>query len=202
MAWIIVVSIIGGLILLGILVLSIPLDLAWRLEIYGKARFYLRWRWLFGLIDQEFKTRRQPAKKKKSHGKFNFKKTIQRLRKAGEFMQIKGLLKQLGRFFKRSFRCLKIKHLKAEFNVGLDDPAETFYLFALTEPINRILEFTQPYPVRVEPSFVEPIFEGFFEGDLRLYPIQLVPPALQMIFSLPTFRVIRKVISLRWRKNR
>jgi hypothetical protein len=201
-AWIIVVSVIGGLFLLGILVLSIPLDLEWRFEIYGKAQFHLRWSWLFGILEREFKSRRQPSKKTKSRGKFNFNKTLERLRKAGEFMYIQGLLKQLVRFAKRSFRCLKIKHFEAEFNVGLDDPAETFYLFALTEPVNRILEFTQPYPVRVEPSFIKPAFEGYFEGNVRLYPVQLIPPALQMIFSSPTFRVIRKVISLRWRKNR
>jgi hypothetical protein len=200
--WIIVVSIIGGLIVLGILVLSVPLDLAWQFEIYEKARFHLQWRWLFGLVGRELKSRRQPSKKSSTHGKFNLTKTLQSLRTGAEFLRVKGLLKQLVRFLKRSFRCFRIKHLEAEFNIGLDDPAETFYLFALTEPVNRILEFTQPYPIRVQPSFVEPVFEGFFQGNLRVYPVQLIPPVLQLIFSAPTFRVIRKAILLRWRKNR
>jgi hypothetical protein len=200
--WIIVVSVIGGLIVLGILVLSVPLDLTWRFEIYGKARFHLRWRWLFGLVGREFKSRRQPTKQSTTSSKFNLSKTIQSLRTGGEFLRIEGLLKQLVKFFKTSFRCFKIKHLEAEFTIGLDDPADTFYLFALTEPVNRILEFTQPYPIRVQPTFVEPLFEGFFQGNLRVYPVQLVPPALQLIFSSPTFKVIRKAILLRWRKNR
>jgi hypothetical protein len=199
--WIIVVSVIGGLIVLGTLALSVPLELAWRFEIYGKARFHLRWSWLFGLVGREFKSR-QPAKKSKTRSKFNLSKTIQNLRTGGEFLRVDGLLKQLIRFFKRSFRCFKIKHLEAEFNIGLDDPTETFYLFTLTEPVNRILEITQPYNIRIQPSFAEPVFEGFFRGKLRVFPVQLVPPALQLIFSAPTFRVIRKAILLRWRKNR
>jgi hypothetical protein len=200
--WIIIVSVIVGIIILGVLILSIPIDLSWQLYIQGKPRFSLRWSWLFGLISREVKARRRPSGKEKVRRKFGITKAIRGMRTAYEFLGIKGFKNQSMLLIKRVIHCFKIKKLEMEIYVGLDDPADTFYLFALTEPINRLLDYAQPYRVAIRTSFAESIFEGYSNGQLRLYPIELAPPLMQFIFSAPAFRLLKKVISNRWKKGR
>jgi len=205
MWWIILLSVIGGLIILGILLFSIPFDLSWKLEVYGKPKASLRWSWLFGLLDKEIRTgKRAPKKpkKKKARGKLNVRKAIAGIRQGSDYLRIKGLVSQFIRFMKRALRRIQIRRLEAELRVGLDDPADTFYLFAITEPVNRIINYSLPYPVSIQPSFIEPIFEGYFYGTIRIYPVRFLLPLAQLIFSVPVFRLIKKVVASRWRRNR
>lgn len=188
--------------MLGILILSIPFDLSFRFEFYGKPKFDLRWAWFFGLLSREVKPGKRKPKKPRARRKFELSQTIERIRAASEFLQIKGLITQFIRLIKRTFRRFKIRELEVEFHVGLDDPSETFYLFAITEPLNRLLNHLQPYPISIRPSFVEPIFEGYAHGSVRIYPIRLAPPLVQFIFSPPVFKLIRKMVAARWKRNR
>ncbi len=203
MWWIILLSVIGGLIVLGILLLSIPLDVSWRLEVYGRPKSIFKWTWLLGLLSKEIKAgKRAPEKKKeKPHGKFEISKAVKRIRQASEFLRIKDLISHVIKFSGRILRRIRIRGIEAELRVGLDDPADTFYIFALTEPVNRILNYSSPYPISIQPSFLEPVFEGYCSGSVRIYPIQMVLPALQFVFSVPVFRVIKKVVADRWRRD-
>ena len=207
MWWIIVVAIIGGLIVLGILLLSIPFDLVFRMEFYEKRKFELRWAWFFGRLSRDIKPGKRKLEKRKTEKprarrKFGLIRTLQRIRTASGYLQIKGLIAQSIRFMKRVFRHIRIKELEAELNVGLDDPSENFYLFAITEPFNRLVNNIQPYPVSIHTSFVGPVFEGYAHGSVRVYPIRLVLPVAQFIFSPPVFRLIRKLVAARWKRNR
>ena len=179
MWWIIVLAIIAGLVVLGILLLSIPFDLKFQLEVYGKPEFHLRVGWLFGLLAREIKPRPRVPSKKPARRKLGLGRVLAGLRQASGFWRIKGLMRQFWRFIRDIFRCFKIRKLEADFLVGLDDPSETFYLFALTEPFNRLWNHYQPYPVTIRPSFIEAAFEGYLQGVVRVYPITLIPPMLR-----------------------
>jgi hypothetical protein len=202
MWWIIVLAVIGGLLLLGIILLLIPLDLSWQLEVYGKPRSRLRWAWLFGGISREIKPGQRAPQKEKTQRKIGISQVIKGIRIFLDFLRIKGLINQLQKFMKGAFHSIKIRDLEAWLHVGLDDPAETFYLFAATEPINRIFDYTLPYPVHIQPAFEEAVFEGYFNGAIRVYPIRLIPPLAQLVFSAAAFRVVRKVVVYRWRRSR
>jgi hypothetical protein len=180
--WIIVVSIIGGLIVLGILLLSIPIDLAFQFEFYGQAKFNLRWSWLFGLLSRDVKPGK-PKLKPKPRRKFSIWRTLRSIRSASENLWTKGLMTQFFRLIKGVFRQFKIRNLDINFHVGLDDPSETAYLFALTEPLNRLLAHVQPYSVSIQPSFVEPVFEGYAHGSVRVYAfytVHILSPRFQV----------------------
>ncbi len=200
--WIIAVIVIGSLIVLGILLLSIPFDLAVELEVYGKPRLSVKWAWFFGWLGKEIKFGRRAPKQKKARRKYGLVKTVKRIQSAAKIIQTRGLIGQIFRLIKRIFHQLKIKRLEGEWYVGLDDPDETFYLFMLTEPINQLLNYSTDYPVSIHSSFIEPRFEGYLRSDLRLYPIRLIPPLMQFVFSVPTLRVIKQVVAVRWRRNR
>jgi hypothetical protein len=200
--WIIVVSIIGGLIVLGTLLLSIPFDLACRFEFYGKAEFNLRWAWFFGLLSRYIKPGKGKSERPQARRKFDLSRILQRIRSASEFLRIKGLMAQFLRLVKRVFRSLKIRKLEVEFTAGLDDPSENFYLFAITEPFNQLINYIQPYPVSIRSSFVGPVFEGHAYGSIRIYPIRLVLPVAQFILSPPVFRLMRSMVAARWKRNK
>jgi len=204
--WIVVAAVIGGLILLVVLITAIPLDLAWRLEIYGKPRLSLRWSWLFGLLSREIKARKRapgkPRPRTPAKRRFHPKKIAEGIRTALDYLGIKGLMRQIIRLTGSILHSLNIREMQAEFIVGLENPADTFYIFALAEPVNRLLDNFQPYPVNIIPSFIGPVFEGYSTGKVRVYPIRLAPPVVRFIFSLPVLKVFARVISTRWRRKR
>ena len=200
----IVIAVIGGLIILGLLILAIPIDLFWVMETYGQPRFSIRWSWLFGLVSQEVPTKGKISKRKrKPFGrKLRRINLLRRLRNGGEYLQVRGLASRLLQFTRQIMQCLHFEKLEIDLIIGLGDPAETFYLFALGEPFQRWLNFRQPFPVKLRYSFSEPMVQGYSKGSVKLYPIQLAQPVLQLIFSRPAFRVLRKVIRNRWQRKR
>lgn len=202
MWWIIVVAIIGGLIVLGILLLSIPFDLTFRFESYSRPKFELRWAWFFGLLSGDFKPGKRKPGKSKARRKFDLILIQERVRTTLEFLRIRGLVTQFFIFIKRVWRSFKIRDFEAEFNIGLDDPSETFYLFAITEPFNRLINYVQPYAINIRPNFAEPVFEGYAHGSFRIYPFLLVPPMVQFIFSPPSFRLMGRMVAIRWKRKR
>jgi hypothetical protein len=198
--WIIIGSVIGGLIVLGILVISIPFDLTWKLEVYDRLKITLTWAWLWGLLRRDVQMKKRPPKKRRA--RMGFRKAIRNFQTVLDLLSTRGLLAHLVRFLTRAFRNLRFRNLKLDLLVGLGDPAETFYLIAVTEPLNRLVASVQPYPVNIRLSYSEAVFEGLFQGEVRVYPVRLIPSTVQFIFSAPVFRLLRKVISMRWRRNK
>lgn len=202
MGWIIAVSIIGGLILLSIVVLSIPLDLAFRFEFYGKPEFNLRLAWFFGLLSRDIKPGKRKAKKPRPPRKFGLPRALRGIRSALEFGQIRDLLSQCLKLIQKMFGSFRVRELNVELYVGLDDPSDTFYLFTITEPMNRILNRFQPCSISIQPYFMEPLLEGYARGSARIYPVRLIPALFRFIFSQPVFKLVRKMVAARWKRNR
>jgi hypothetical protein len=110
--WIIAVIVIGGLVVLGGLLLSIPFDLAFKLEVYGKSQLYLRWYWFFGLLSRELKTEKPPLEKKPAvRRRFNLTGTLRSIRTGLELMRTRGLMRQFWRLMKGLFRSISIRNL-------------------------------------------------------------------------------------------
>jgi hypothetical protein len=195
---------IASFIVFVLLLLSVPFDLAMQLEVYGKPDLHLRWAWFFGLVRKEIKARRRrlPEKKREKKRKFNVKRMVQGIRTGMDYLRIEGLIHHLIQFMKRVFRRIQIRKLEAEFYAGLDDPYETFYIFALTQPFNLIIDRFAPYAISIQPSWVGLTFEGQMRAEIRVYPIRLVTPLLQFLFSRAAFRVIITAVKSRWKRKR
>ncbi len=198
-----VVAILAGLAGLVILVLCVPLDMAFRVDVYGKPKLRLRLVWLFGLVSKELGREKKRAREKKEVLKEKPKK--KRRARSGtifKILRVRGLLAQFKSLLRGVIRSFRISQLEANFRVGLDNPADTGFLLAVIGPATLFLNRSFPHRIRVQPSFTEAVFEGFSSGNLSLRPIQLVPPIVRFVFSLATIRVLKVLALTKWKRKR
>ena len=197
--WVIIA--LAGLFALVVLVLSIPLNLAFRLDVYGRPKFSLRLVWLFGLVSREI-GRKKKAKPKKAKPK-KAKEKKGGARKALKILRTKGLLRQLKILVTDVLSRLKIRDLSIDFRVGLDNPADTGLLFATIGPSLIFLSPSVRRSISIKPSFeVEAVLEGYAQAAVRLRPIRLLVPLLRFVFSLAFLRVIKTVVLAKWKRKK
>jgi len=198
--WVIIA--LAGLFALFLLVLSIPLDLAFRLDVYGRPRFSLRLVWLFGLVSKELGRRKKKAKPKKAKPE-KAKEKKGGARKALKILRTKGLLRQIKVLVTDVLSRLKIRDLSIDFRVGLDNPADTGLLFATIGPSLIFLSPSVRRSISIKPSFeVEAVLEGYAQAAVRLRPIRLLVPLLRFVFSLAFLRVIKTVVLAKWKRKK
>ena len=183
-----------------ILVLCIPLDTVFYVDVYGRPKFQIKLAWFFGLVNKEITTgKKKPGKEKQAaegKRKTNIKTVFQILR-------TRGLLKQLKRLLKDIFKGLKISDLRVNLRIGLDDPADTGLLFALIGPAIFFLGSSRFHEIKVEPSFEDRVvFEGNLSGALRFIPIRMTMHLLRFTFSTPAIRVFKKLIVAKWKRTK
>ncbi len=199
------VVILCSLVVVGALLLCVPLDVSFRLNVYGRPEFTVRLTWLFGVVSKEVKSRkkRPEQKEKTTEGKPKRRERRKRTRAIFKILQTKGLPSQLGRLVKDVLKCLEVRELRAKFRVGLDDPADTALVFAPIGLAMVFLEGYSPYEIAVQPSFDgEAVFEGYSYGAVRLRPIKVAVPFVRFAFSLAAIRAVKMLILTKWRKER
>jgi hypothetical protein len=184
--------IIAGIILLVILVLSIPVEVVFDLEVPGKAKSGVRVGWLFGLVWKEIGRGRRKPKRKKKRG----------LKPFLSLLRTRGLPGKLPKLARQIVSRVKVRQLDAELRVGLDDPADTGVLCSIMWPVFISLSSSGPVKVRIEPSFAEPALEASVHGRARLFPIAMVGPLLCFVLSLAGLRAARLMVVSRWRQRR
>jgi hypothetical protein len=193
-----VIAALASLAVLIVLVLSVPLDMALHLDVYGRLRFQMKLTWLFGLVSKEV-----GKEKRVAEGKPKPRKRRVKARTIFKILRTKGVLRQGKDLLRDVLRRLKIRELRVNFRVGLDDPADTGLLFALIGPATLFLGSSRVHEIRVEPSFGDEIVcEGYLYGALRLWPIQLVIPLLRFVFSLATIRAVKILVVTKWKRKR
>lgn len=191
--WVIIA--LASLVVLVALVLCVPFDTAFRVDIYGRQRFSLRLIWLFGLVKKELKRGKKKPSKRKPGGRRGARDIFKILRTEGLLRQLKTLVTDI-------LSRLKIRDLSIDLRVGLDNPADTGFLFAVIGPA---LLFCSPstHHLRLQPSFEgEAVLEGYAQGAVRLLPIRFVVPFLRFIFSMATLRVAKTVLLTKWKRKK
>jgi len=177
------------------IVLSVPLDLEFRIEVPGKPKFTARLVWLFGLVKKELKR----GKKKED------KKPVNRIEQARAILDIlrtKGLLKRLRCLFKGILSRIKLREFRIDLKVGLDDPSNTGLILAIIGPPAFLANSFLPVQINVQPSFDKATLEGNVYVRARLRPIRLVIPLLRFAFSKPAMRVVKKWIVRKWKRKK
>lgn len=197
-----VIAILAGLAVLLCLLLCVPLDVALRMDVYGKPEFRLRLSWLFGLVSREISGEKEKPPEKK--GAVIGKKRLRWRDVSFTFtmLRTRGLLKRLkDLMIKGVLRHLKLRDLVADFRIGLGDPADTGLLFALIGPATAFMGGS--HRVRIEPSFGDDAkLQGYSRGTVRLRPIQLVPPFLKFFFSVTALRVTSALVFRKWKTRK
>lgn len=179
----------GLLLALLIALLAVPLTVVFSIHRIKETKGVVRFRWLFGLVRFQFripqaaKARPQPSR---AEGE-TAKPARQRDRKAsgGELLSLmkQPAFRQRGyEFIRDMLRATHARNLFLRLRIGLGDPADTGRLWAIIGPIAAVAQNLRSVAVRIEPEFVDPVFEIESHGRFRLVPIQFI--ALTAAFML------------------
>ena len=190
--WVVVA--LASLVVLIILILCVPIDMSFHMEVYGRPKFKMRLVWLFGLVHKELGRKKREPDENEEVTKGRPKRTKWRI-KARTILQIiktKDLLRHLWSLLRDIISRIRIKDISVNFRIGLDDPADTGILFATIGAANSLINSYGYHQIEVVPSFEdEVVFEGNLRGTLSLIPIQLIPPFMRFVFSFSTIRVLK-----------
>jgi hypothetical protein len=80
-------------------------------------------------------------------------------------------------------RATHARNLYLRLRIGLGDPADTGRLWAIIGPIAGLAQNLRSAMVRIEPEFMDPVFEVESRGQFRLLPIQLIALTAAFVLS-------------------
>jgi len=198
-----IVAVLAGLVILIVLVLWIPLEIALQADFEGKPRFRLRLLWLFGLVSRDITGKKKEAAGKKAAVTGGKKRRWADAGTAYRVLRTRGLLRHIKEFIKGVFPCFRFREIAADFTIGLGNPADTGLMFAVIGPATAFLGSSRSHRIRIEPYFGDnAVFRGHSHSTVRLRPIRLVPPFLKLTFSLPAMRAAWTLTRSRWQKKK
>ncbi len=172
--------IVVGIVLFFILVLSIPIEMAFDTSRPGaKARVG----WAFGLLWKDV------GGEKKGPGAKAFL----------DFLATRGSVSGLLKLAKRMIGGVKVKQLDAHLRMGLDDPADTGMLYSVIWPMLIPLNYIGSSNVRMDLCFEEAVLDFTGQGHVRVVPAQMIWAVLLFGLSPTGLRVISNMVVRRWR---
>jgi len=181
-----------------LILISIPLDLAFEINRTDRVDGYVRLRWLFGLVRMKFdipseheeessqapsgepKTAK-PRKARKRKSKTSPASVLSALRQP-------ALHKRVLRFIRDLFRATHARDIFLRLRIGLGDPADTGRLWGVVGPATAMIPASENMQLIVEPEFMDPVFEFQGRGRFRLIPIQFMALATAFLLSPPVRR--------------
>lgn len=181
-----------------IAILSVPFDIICNIEVYEKPKFRIKLKWLFGLLKKNIRAKKKPTKKKKKQKPGEGRKWLWAV---FNIIRIKGMFKRLRRLVKEIFHSIKIRDLRVNFKVGLDDPADTALVVGI---INSPLLFWKPsfpHEIDIRADYEgETILEGYTHLTVRVLPIQIMVSLLRFLFSWSSVKAMRILVVAKWKK--
>ena len=164
----------GLLLALLVALLAVPLTVVFSLHRIRETRGLVRFRWLFGLVRFQLRIPwPAPAPGKKA-------RSPRRRKREGSASGLFSLIKQpafrrrVDKFIRDMLRATHARNLFLRLRIGLGDPADTGRLWAIVGPIAGMAHNLRSAAVRIEPEFMDPVFEVESRGQFRLVPIQFI----------------------------
>ncbi len=176
--------------LLGLMaLLSVPVDLVFRVRRETSFRASLSVRWMFGLVG--FPVRRQPKKKPAKPKPEKPKKSGRGRRIA---LRVLGALRtadfrrRVLQFLKQFTAAVHLRNLALRLRVGFDDPADTGFFWAMFWPLIPLLQTGPSARLDVGPEFAGESLEVDGRGEIRIIPAQMIWIAATFALSPVTLR--------------
>lgn len=214
--WVVVA--LGVLAALTALVLSVPVDLGLRVEVYGRSAVQLRVVWLFGLVQKTFrsgagtsepeeKAAIKPDKKPEARKRATARKAASAARAKGslawQIVRVPGMWRSVLRLVCRMCRCIRLKTLRSDFQIDLADPVHTALVVGGLSQAALMADVWTRHSFRITPSFLgDAILTGEADVAVRVRPLCTVPPLLRFVFSLSMLRTLVLLVRFRCRKDR
>ncbi|MDH3468239.1 MAG: DUF2953 domain-containing protein [Gammaproteobacteria bacterium] len=186
---------IATLFALLLLLLAVPITVAFRIDRIKKVNGYMSFQWLFGLLRfrigipgaAKAKPRRKPKPSKKS-GK---RKPVGNARSVLTLLNQSAFRRRAIRLIKNAIHATNPRDVYLRLRIGLGDPADTGRLWALLGPVAGIATNLRSAEVRIEPEFMDPVLEVESHGALRLIPLQFLALVIAFVASPTTMRAWR-----------
>lgn len=182
----------GALLALLVALLAVPLQVAFSIHRIEETEGYVRFRWLFGLVRLRLRIPRAGRPRPRSRSAPRKKaKPPRHKRKKGNARGIFSLLKQpafrrrVHRFIGDMLAATHARDLFLRLRIGLGDPADTGCLWAIIGPVAGLARNLRFAVVRIEPEFIDPVFEVESRGRFRLVPIQFIALTAAFLLSPP-----------------
>ena len=186
MLWLVIVL----LVLLALL--SVPVDLSYRLNVRTGVEGRATIGWLFGLIRIPIPLGKKTAKKKPAKTRQTQKPKKVKTSKGRRVFLSGDFWQWLRRLLRKVLGRVEIYKLFLRIRLGLGDPADTGRLWALAGPVAAILATIPLADVRIEPNFMDAEFVVESEGQMRVYPIRIIATVVATALSPATWRVFRQ----------
>ena len=187
----------SALMLLLVLLLAVPIDLTFRVEGVEPLQGHISVRWLFGLVRFRGPVPRHGKRLRKSVTGREHAGMQARRKQRSARSRFPGLLRHAAfrrravRFVKDLVRAAHLRQLHLTMRLGLGDPADTGFLWAILGPLNAAAQSLRNVRVSIEPEFVDPVFEFQARGGMRLIPMQLLALASAFVLSPSSLRAWR-----------
>jgi hypothetical protein len=165
--------------------LVIPLDLRFALGSGSLPRVEVEW--LFGLLRTGLRTGGGPGRRGRPPA------SIDRWLRAWRA----GLGDGVPRLLRSLRRGVRVRRMQLRARVGLGDPAETGFLVGWAAPLLAVARAAPALDLRLEPDFAREVLEGEAHGELRAFPLLVLPPLLRFALSPATLRSLRALRSRR-----
>lgn len=188
----------ASLLALLIALLAVPIEFLFKIErikpIYGQVNV----RWLFGLVrfsidipgtplPNKTKAKRKPAAGKQA----DTRKAKPASANFFAVLKQSTFRRRLFQFIKDLLRATHLHELTLLCRIGLGDPADTGQLWAVLGPIAALSANMRGAAVRIEPAFMEQIFEVQSHGRFRLIPLEFIALTIAFVLSPPSLRAWR-----------
>lgn len=188
-----VVALLIGLVLL----LAVPLEVAFQLDRVVALEGHVSFRWLFGLVRFRLAVPRVrptppgPAAEPRA--------ARERRRRSAGAGAARGLAvlrqsdfrRRVHRLLGDLVRAIHVRRLRLLVRLGLGDPADTGCLWALVGPLGAAAGSLRGAEVRIEPEFIDPVLELHSRGRVRVIPLRILALASSFALSPPSIRAWR-----------
>ncbi len=191
--------------LAALLLLAVPVDLAFQLERTGAFRGRISVRWLLGLVRFSIPLSGSPDSHTEPNRKRTSGKPPSKRARRGKRFNVIAVLRQASfrrrvyRFIKDLVRATHPQQLRVSMRLGLGDPAETGCLWAFVGPLAAVVQTgaamqnLRTTQVRIEPDFTDAIFEFNAGGQLRFIPLQFLILIIMFALSPASIKAWRTV---------
>ena len=201
-----------ALVCLSLVILSIPIDFYFYLQLEDHFTKSATISWLFKLLSIQLFKEEKPAVTPKKVKKIPRKKKPKIKKKKepknfGYFWKIfnivfdNSLFTELKRFLNRVKRSFRIPMFKLNSQFSSGDAAETGMMYGYLLPILSQVPVTKSHYCHVSPDFSDEfIFKGHLEGKIRFFPILLIYSIMRLIFSFTSIKITFRLLILKWKK--
>ncbi len=194
---------VGGVALLAVVLLSVPVDVAFAVGEPGDRKARVRVGWLFGLVAKDISPRRKRPAPARGGVRPVWRWRKGRRRDAAlfvAFLRTKGVVGALVTAARRTRRGFRIRRLDAEVRLGFEDPADTGIACAAVWAVLAPFRLLAPVNLRLDPAFDGSRFEANLHGDVRVLPLLVAVGGLRFVLSPAGLRTIRLLVT-RWRRK-